>query len=246
MKKQGLIICLTVLFCLGILVPSTIAQNTVIRQTTIITLNHHASCLEEMVHIDLLDCTGHIPVKKTFAFSQSEWNIISNKINSIKSSSISTKESLQQQINVLKEYHMLSDDVTVDSLSQKWLQKLSSQSYLNKIHNAAQRLELNNTIINFICSIDFEFTDGIHAVLGLNSFINYIGFNIASVHKGNASSGIVTRGLLSQSVPAGEYVGFMFGFLGYWLGEKTSTGIYSSVTATGFTVITAWVPLSLP
>jgi hypothetical protein len=35
----------------------------------------------------------------------------------------------------------------------------------------------------------------------------------------------------------------MFGFLGYWLGEMESTGFYSNMTAAGFTVITAWVPL---
>ena len=29
----------------------------------------------------------------------------------------------------------------------------------------------------------------------------------------------------------------MFGFLGYWLGEKTGTGGYSNVTVAGFTVL---------
>jgi len=58
-------------------------------------------------------------------------------------------------------------------------------------------------------------------------------------------NGIQTNGLISRSVPAGEYVGFMFGFLGYWLGEKIMAGVYSNVTAAGFSVITVWLPLPL-
>jgi hypothetical protein len=37
----------------------------------------------------------------------------------------------------------------------------------------------------------------------------------------------------------------MFGFFGYWFGVKTATGVYSSVTIAGFTVIIVWLPIPL-
>ena len=71
------------------------------------------------------------------------------------------------------------------------------------------------------------------------------GFDIISFHKGYATNGIQTNGLISDSVPPGEYAGFMFGFFGYWFGVKTSTGVYSSVTVAGLTIITVWLPIPL-
>ena len=96
-----------------------------------------------------------------------------------------------------------------------------------------------------MCGILVELNNGTTAVFGLNTFINIVGFDIVSFHKGYATGGIQTTGLLSRSAPAGEYVGFMFGFLGYWLGEKVIAGVYSNVTVAGFTVITAWLPVPL-
>ena len=94
-----------------------------------------------------------------------------------------------------------------------------------------------------MCAIDFELTNGTTFVFGLNTFVNYIGFDIISFHHGYATNWIDTKGLLTSSTPPGEYIGSMFGFLGYWLGEKTGTGGYSNVTVAGFTVFTAWLPI---
>jgi hypothetical protein len=88
-----------------------------------------------------------------------------------------------------------------------------------------------------------ENENGSTLVFGLNTFINIIGFNIVSVHKGYAPDGIQITGLISASVPPGEYAGFIFGFFGYWFGEKISTGVYSNLTCAGLAIITAWVPL---
>ena len=96
-----------------------------------------------------------------------------------------------------------------------------------------------------MCAIDFELINGTTAVFGLNTFINYVGFDIVSFHKGYATGGIDTKGLITKSTPPGTYVGFMFGFLGYWLGEKVIAGVYSNVTVAGFTVITTWLPIPL-
>jgi hypothetical protein len=89
-----------------------------------------------------------------------------------------------------------------------------------------------------------ENENGSTLVFGLNTFINIIGFNIVSIHKGYATDGIQTNGLISGSVPPGEYAGFIFGFFGYWFGEKISTGVYSNLTVAGLAIITAWVPVS--
>ncbi len=103
---------------------------------------------------------------------------------------------------------------------------------------------LNNSIISAICAINFELSNGTTIVFGLNSFVNYIGFDIVSFHKGYSPTGIEAKGLISKTTTPGEYVGFCFGFLGYWYGVKTGTGIYSNVTCAGFTVITAWFLIS--
>ncbi|EMR75032.1 hypothetical protein MBGDF03_01218, partial [Thermoplasmatales archaeon SCGC AB-540-F20] len=36
-----------------------------------------------------------------------------------------------------------------------------------------------------------------------------------------------------------------FGFLGYWFGTKTGTGLYSDLVVSGFAVVTAWLPIPL-
>jgi len=104
---------------------------------------------------------------------------------------------------------------------------------------------INNSIFNAICAIDFELVNGTTIVFGLNTFMNLVGFDIISIHKGYTNEGIETRGFLTRSTDPGEYIGFMFGFLGYWFGTKTGTGVYSDLTAAGFTVVTVWLPLPL-
>ncbi|HVQ01082.1 MAG TPA: hypothetical protein VMT57_06165, partial [Candidatus Thermoplasmatota archaeon] len=56
------------------------------------------------------------------------------------------------------------------------------------------------------------------------------------------STDITTTGMLGQqTAPPGNYVGTMFGFFGYWHGTKVKTGVYSDLTASGFTVFTVWL-----
>jgi hypothetical protein len=80
-------------------------------------------------------------------------------------------------------------------------------------------------------------------LFGLKTFINTIGFNIISIHEGYATEGIQLNGLTSDSVPPGEYFGFMFGFFGYWYGTKASTLVYSDVTLAGLIIITFWLQI---
>jgi hypothetical protein len=106
-------------------------------------------------------------------------------------------------------------------------------------------LIINNSIFSAMSAITFTLQNGTTVVLGLNTFINIIGFDIISFHKGYATSGIQTNGLISDSVPSVTYAGVMFGFLGYWFRVKTSAALYSSVTIAGLTVITVWLPVPL-
>jgi len=94
-------------------------------------------------------------------------------------------------------------------------------------------------------AITFTLQNRTTVVLGLNTFINNIGFDIIRFHKGYVTSGIQTNGLISDSVPSGTYARVMFGFFGYWFGVKTATDVYSSVTIAGLTVIIVWLPIQL-
>jgi len=241
MKNMGKIICLTVLLVAGLMVTPAIGsmseaghRNITPQYVTI-----------ESVTLDFVDCTGAAPVKKEITISKAEWISICNELQEISTSGTSMKETLSTQLTVFQKHNLVSDDVTSDSLLSKTNQRTNN----GKIQSLVQRMNtapiINNSIFSAMSAITFTLQNGTTVVLGLNTFINYIGFDIISFHKGYATNGIQTNGLISDSVPPGEYAGFMFGFFGYWFGVKTSTGVYSSVTVAGLTIITVWLPIPL-
>lgn len=186
---------------------------------------------DNLVTIDFIDSTGNIPVMKTVQMTSDEWTTIQDELSTIRLADLPAQEAYTAQVQVFQHHHLLPSTTRTEAVTRHF----TSPRHLTA--------PLNNSNINAMCAINFQLT-GTTAVLGLNSFINYLGFDIISFHKGN-TTGITTTGILgSKTSPAGEYGGFMFGFLGYWVGERTQVGVYSSLTAVGFTVITAWVPLS--
>jgi len=169
-------------------------------------------------------------------FKGDDWENLCNELREIKSTSSSIEESLNSQFTLLKQYGLISYDVTYKILEEKAKQRFENK----KIQKAPLA---GNIIINAICAIDFELKNGTTLVFGLNTFINLIGFNIFSIHKGYTPGGIHTSGLFKQSTEPGTYLGFMFGLLGYWFGTKTGTGTYSDLTVAGFTVFTTLIPV---
>lgn len=200
---------------------------------------------EELVTIDFFDSTAPVTVKTSIDLPKSEWIALQTELKNIKKSSTSIEESLSSKLTVFKRYNLIPDDVTYDNLisnAAEKSKKLSLRGFLNRIRTTPI---INNSLFSAMCAIDFALTNGTTVVLGLNTFINYIGFDIFSFHKGYAEDGIDTKGLVTKSTPPGEYIGFMFGFLGYWLGDSTVPGFYSNVTIAGFSVITGWLPIPL-
>ena len=195
---------------------------------------------DESVSVYFWDITGKIPEKQVIEMTESEWTILQDEIRNIKTTSESLEQSFNGQFNLFKEYGFIEGDISYESLKEK-----ADENFNNK-PNLPPREPLNgNVILNAICAISFDLDDTSNTfVFGLNTFINLIGFDIISFHRGYSPSGINTLGgLLGQSTGPGNYIGFMFGFLGYWAGTKTATGRYSELIAAGFTVTTAWIPL---
>jgi len=184
------------------------------------------------------DLTGKRPVKKVIEFTDTQWDSLRNQLNDIRTESTSIEESLNSQFTLFKQYGFISYDINYQILKEK-----ANKAFEGKAHRPARNLLPNNVIINAICAIDFELNNGTTMVFGLNTFMNLVGFDIISFHKGHTNGGIHTNGLLKQSTEPGTYLGSMFGLLGYWLGTKTGTGTYSDLTVAGFTVFTGWFPL---
>jgi len=188
-----------------------------------------ATTQDKLVTIDFVDCTGKIPVTRTIQITSTEWTALQQELS--QTTALTAQDAFTAQVQIFQHHHLLSGATNTRAITSRF--------------TAARHLPtpLNNSNVNAMCAINIQMT-GTTAVLGLNSFINYLGFDIVSVHKGNVTS-IQTTGMLgSKASSAGSYAGFMFGFLGYWVGEKDQVGVYSTLTAVGFTVITAWVPLS--
>ncbi len=193
---------------------------------------------ESNVNVYFWDLTGKRPIKKVIEFTDTQWNNLRNQLSKIKAESQSIEESLNSQFVLFKQYGFISYDTNYQILKEK-----ADKAFEGKTHRPARSLLPNNVIINAICAIDFELNNGSTFVFGLNTFMNLVGFDIISFHKGYTHGGIHTTGLVKQSTDAGTYLGSMFGLLGYWLGTKTGTGTYSDVTVAGFTVFTGWFPL---
>lgn len=199
----------------------------------------------EYVTLDFIDTTNLIPIKKEITISKTEWNTIRKELRDIRTSELSIEEALTAQLTVFENHHLISNDITVETLQQKLMDKSKTVHLPTAFHTRKTTDLKNNSVFNAMCAIDFELINGSTLVFGLNTFVNVVGFDIVSLHKGYAVDGIDTKGLFSKATPPGEYIGFMFGFLGYWLGEKIIAGMYSNVTCAGFSVITVWLPIPL-
>ena len=61
-----------------------------------------------LVTIDLIDCTGRIPVTKTVQMTSSEWIMIQQELNSIRSSGLSAQDAFNAQAQVLADHHLIA------------------------------------------------------------------------------------------------------------------------------------------
>ena len=196
----------------------------------------------ENLTIDFVDCTGFVPVKKQVSMSPTQYNELVTELHRISGLGMPMRETIAAQSKLFQQHGLIASEMDINSFFTQHHQYFNTQ----KIHTLQHRIQpspLNNTLFSVLSAITCTLENGTTIVLGLNSFINIIGFNIVSFHKGNATEGIQTNGILPATVPPGEYVGFMFGFFGYWFGTKTQTGVYSNVTVAGLTFITLWTSL---
>ncbi len=226
MKRRGFEICIALLLFVGLAV--TPAMGSIVEAVD-----------TEKVTVQFWDLTGKKPVRKVLEYTESEWTDLKNQLKTIRTTSDSIEESFNAQFALFKEYGIISYDMTYETLRAN-----AMESFKNKHYRPARETAANNIVINAICAINFELTNGSTFVFGLNTFINIVGFDIISFHKGYSPDGIQTKGLLEQSTEPGEYIGSMFGLLGYWFGTKTGSGTYSDLVVSGFTVATTWLPLS--
>jgi len=200
----------------------------------------------ETITVDFIDVTGAIPIKKEITMSKVEWYAITQELQAISPSEKTMRGKFAAQITIFQKHHLISEDTNIDTLLVKFNKRTNNGLFRSLHERVPKSLPLNNSIFSSLSAISFtlENENGSTLVFGLNTFINIIGFNIVSLHKGYAPDGIQTTGLISDSVPPGQYAGFIFGFFGYWFGEKISTGVYSNLTVAGLAIITAWVPVS--
>jgi hypothetical protein len=238
MKTKSKIIFLTVLL-VGILMitPALGSTTQAGYQTKSLTKNI------ETITIDFIDVTGAIPIKKEITMSKVEWDAITHELQAISASEKTMSGKFAAQLSVFQKHHLVSEVTNIDALLMKFNKRTNNGLFRSLQERVPKNLPLNNSIFSALSAISFtlENENGSTIVFGLNTFINIIGFNIVSVHKGYAPDGIQTTGLISDSVPPGEYAGFIFGFFGYWFGTKTSTGVYTNLTVAGLAIITAWV-----
>ncbi len=240
MKIKNKIIILSVLLIGSLMITPALASTTQAEYQT-----KSFSKNLETVTVDFIDCTGIIPVKKELTFSKAEWKSITEELKTISSSETTMSGKFAAQFSVFQKHNLVSQDINIDALLVKFNRKTNFEILRSLQDRVPKRLPINNSIFSAMSAISFslENENGSTLVFGLNTFINIIGFNIVSVHKGYALDGIQTTGLISSSVPPGEYAGFIFGFFGYWFGEKISTGVYTNLTCAGLAIITAWVPV---
>jgi hypothetical protein len=240
MKIKNKIIILSVLLIGSMMITPALASTTPAEyQTRSLTKN------PETITLEFIDCTGVIPLKKEITLSKTEWKSITEELKTITSSETTMNGKFTAQLSVFQKHNLVSQDINIDALLIKFNKKTNYEIFRSLQDRLPKRLPINNTIFSALSAISFtmENENGSALVFGLNTFINYIGFDIISLHKGYATGGIQTTGLISKSVPPGEYAGFIFGFFGYWFGEKISTGVYSDLTVSGLAIITAWVPV---
>jgi hypothetical protein len=238
MKIKSKIIILTVLLVGSLMITPVLASTTQVGyQTKPLGKNL------KTITVDFIDVTGAIPIKKEITMSKVEWETITHELQAISTSEKTMGGKFAAQLTIFQKHHLVSEDTTIDALLVKFNKRTNNGLFKSLQERVPKNLPLNNSIFSALSAISFtlENENGSTLVFGLNTFINIIGFNIVSVHKGYAPDGIQTTGLISTSVPPGEYAGFIFGFFGYWFGEKISTGVYTNLTVAGLAIITAWI-----
>lgn len=193
----------------------------------------------ETVTVHFYDISKKPIEKKVVEFTETEWNNFKEELREIRTTRDSIEENFNAQFVVFKDYGLIEYDMTYQELEEK-----ANEAFKDKNPRIPKQPKDTNIILNAMCAINFELDNGTTWVFGLNTFVNLIGFDIFSFHNGHSPDGIGTIGVVGnqQSAP-GNYIGFMFGFLGYWAGTKTATGKYSDLVCAGFTITTAWVPL---
>lgn len=233
MKQRNKIICIIMLLIIS-LATITPAMGSMIKAD-------QQTNLTTPVTIDFVDCTNLVPIPKEVTMPRAEWMSLQNDLQAIPKG-LTVQDTLSAQLAVYQKHHLVSNNVTSGIL----IQKLNKKFEHTTIPAIASKMKPSATIIfNAMCAILFKLQGGKTVVLGLNTFINLIGFDIMSFHKGFASTDITTTGVLGQqTAPSGNYAGMMFGFFGYWYGTKVKTGVYSDLTASGFTVFTVWISTS--
>lgn len=243
MRKNGGFVCIILLLFVGLSITPAMGSlydaDATINNSTVKKIND----VNEPINVEFIDYTAEIPIKKEISLSEYKLHQIRNELKEIIKTDSNERDSWNAQIKVLKEHNLISQDVTYEKIKQKFIEKSKNINFARILNKPKTLPIINNSIFNAICGIDFELTNGTTLVFGLNTFIPIVGFDIISVHYGHTEEGIETKGLLSRSTSPGQFVGFMFGFLGYWLGTKTGTGIYSDLIANGFSVITVWLPI---
>lgn len=243
MKIKSKILILSVLMLGSLMVTPAFASTIRAESQTSLTSKNL-----DTVTLEFIDCTGIVPIKKDITLPMSEWKLISEELQNVARLETSMEGTFAAQVSVLKKHGLVSADTNIDTLLLRFNKKTSHTIVQSSVERRSHSFPINNSIFSALSAISFtlENENGSTFVFGLNTFINYIGFDIVSLHKGYATGGIQTNGLISKSVPPGEYAGFIFGFFGYWFGEKISTGVYSDLTVAGLAIITAWVPVTLP
>jgi hypothetical protein len=245
MNKKGGIICIVMLLFVGLTITPAMGSMLEAELTDNTKISKQLVENEQFVTIDFIDYTGKIPVKKTIELPKSDYKLLCAKLKQIRSEHKNSEESWNAQLSILKEYNLITKTISFNNLMDRIEEKSKTMNLLKIFSNFKPTPIINNSIFNAICAINFEMVNGTTYVFGLNTFMNLVGFDIVSFHKGYTKDGIETKGLLTRSNEPGQYAGLMFGFLGYWFGTKIGTGEYSDLVASGFTVITAWLPIPL-
>ena len=236
MNLRGVSICVVILLFVGMAFTPVTGSIFEADDTT----NYGTKGNDDIVELYFWDCTVK-PLEKTVVeLTESEWIMIQDELREIRTTSESIEESFNAQFALFKSNGFIEYDVDYETLEQK-----AMEEFEGKNPRTRRQPLLDNVILNAMCAINFELDSSSNTfVFGLNTFVNLIGFDIVSVHKGYSPDGIEAIGVLGkQTAEAGEYLGFMFGFLGYWAGTKTGTGTYSDLVVAGFSVTTTWFPL---
>ncbi|KYK32903.1 MAG: hypothetical protein AYK22_06890 [Thermoplasmatales archaeon SG8-52-3] len=229
MKKWGVILCIIILLFAGLSIPPALGS----------VVKTDEAEQGENISVYFWDCTGKRPIKQIIELTETEWDDLREQLREIRKTSVSFEESFNAQFEIFNQYGFNTCDSTYDMLDE-----IANERFKNKQFKQSKNPAPENIILNAICAINFEIDTGDTFVFGLNTFMNLVGLDIFSIHKGHTPTGVSTfGGLLAQSTEPGDYVGFMFGFLGYWAGTRTGTGTYTDLIVAGFTVMTTWFPL---